>query len=102
MGTVYSCGDYGDIMPDTYAKGKLLDWLTPFDPLYVNDMGGNYSGPARIHRMELYFRDEAEAYNGSHVMDVDIVGFSRAISPTVLCLRRRMASSRISSATSPD
>jgi RHS repeat-associated protein len=77
VGTVHKDDKYGDIVPDTYAKGTPLALATPFDPLYINDMGGNYSGPARIDRMMLYLRDEAEAYDKSQVMDIDIVGFSR-------------------------
>ncbi len=77
VGTVHKDVKHGDIVPDTYAKGKLLDWLTPFDPLYVNDMGGNYSGPARIKRMMLYLQEEANAMADNESMDIDIVGFSR-------------------------
>ncbi len=42
------------------------------------DAGGNYTGSARIERMIIYFRDEADAIVDDHdVMDVDIIGFSR-------------------------
>ncbi len=51
----------GDINPDNYARGKLLYYITGDDPLYFNDMGGNYSGPARIDRMMLYLRTESLA-----------------------------------------
>jgi RHS repeat-associated protein len=43
----------------------------------VPDRGGNYSGPARIERMMLYMRDEADAFDNTRVMNIDIVGFSR-------------------------
>ncbi len=44
----------------------------------VPDRGGNYSGPARIERMLLYFVDAAEAFeNNNEAMNIDIVGFSR-------------------------
>ncbi|RYH29856.1 MAG: hypothetical protein EON54_22200, partial [Alcaligenaceae bacterium] len=77
VGTLHSDGHYADIVPADYARGKPLAIATPLDPLYVNDMGGNYSGPARIDRMMLYLRDEAELFVNDEVMDIDIVGFSR-------------------------
>jgi RHS repeat-associated protein len=44
----------------------------------VPDIGGNYSGKARIDRMVEYFSDEARAVTDkTKPMDVDIVGFSR-------------------------
>ncbi|MDG3064637.1 DUF6531 domain-containing protein [Thauera mechernichensis] len=77
VGTVHRDDEYGHIRPEDYATHTLLWWLTPGDPVYVNDMGGNYSGPARIDRMMLYIRDEAAAFDKNKVMDIDIVGFSR-------------------------
>ncbi len=44
----------------------------------VPDIGGNYSGKARIERMVEYFSDEARAVTDkTQPMDIDIVGFSR-------------------------
>jgi hypothetical protein len=44
----------------------------------IPDMGGNFTGPARIDRMMSYFRRElGNATNSRPVMDIDIVGFSR-------------------------
>ncbi len=43
----------------------------------IADMGGNYSGPARIERMVEYFREEADNRDDRTPLDVDIVGFSR-------------------------
>ena len=77
VGTVHRDIEYGDIRPEDYASRTLLWWLTPGDPTYINDMGGNYSGPARIDRMMLYLRDEADLLEDEEVMDIDIVGFSR-------------------------
>lgn len=77
VGTVHRDPDYGDIRPDDYARYRLLWWLTPGDPTYINDMGANNSGPARIDRMMSYMRDEAELARNDQVMDVDIIGFSR-------------------------
>ena len=71
----------GNIVPDDYANNTLIDWLTWDTPLFYNDIGGNYSGPARIDRMMLYMRDEAISFYETHkdtkAMDIDIVGFSR-------------------------
>ncbi|NBD22235.1 hypothetical protein GTZ97_16390, partial [Aquabacterium fontiphilum] len=77
VGTVHRDAEYRDIVPDEFARGRLLDYLTGSDPLYLNDMGGNYSGPARIDRMELYIRDEADLFDNTKAMDIDIIGFSR-------------------------
>lgn len=77
VGTVHRDSEYGNIVPDDFANGTLLDYLTGSDPLYLNDMGGNYSGPERIERMMLYLRDEAEIFDDKNAMDIDIVGFSR-------------------------
>ena len=77
VGTTHRDIEYGDIRPEDYATHTLLWWLTPGDPTFINDMGGNYSGPARIDRMMLYLRDEADLFEDDQVMDIDIVGFSR-------------------------
>ncbi len=81
VGTVHKDEKYDDIVPDKFANGTLLDYLTLSDPLWVNDMGGNYSGPARIDRMMLYIRDESMSFyeqnKNDKAMDIDIVGFSR-------------------------
>lgn len=77
VGAVHRDVRYGDIVPHDYAAGRLLWWLTPGDPSLYNDMGANYSGPARIDRMMLYLRDEADDLDDGEVMDIDIVGFSR-------------------------
>jgi len=77
VGTVHHDIEYGDIRPEDYATGRLLWWLTPGDPVHANDMGGNYSGPARIERMSQYLDDEAELFSDDRVMDIDVVGFSR-------------------------
>ncbi|MFV0371240.1 MAG: RHS repeat-associated core domain-containing protein, partial [Azonexus sp.] len=94
VGTVHKDTEYGNIVPDDYAKGKLLDWLTGNDPLYVNDMGGNYSGPARIDRMMLYLSLEAKAFDDNQMMDIDIVGFSRGAAEAREFANRIVASSR--------
>ncbi|MGQ5490379.1 RHS repeat-associated core domain-containing protein [Thauera sp. ZXT1-4] len=77
VGTVHRDIKYGHIRPEDYATHTFLWWLTPGDPTYVNDMGGNYSGPARIDRMMRYLRDEADLFEDEQVMDIDIIGFSR-------------------------
>jgi len=74
VGTVQRDDKYGDITPEQYADGTLLDIFTTD---VLADMGGNYSGPARIDRMVRYFNDEANAFDDIRVMNVDIVGFSR-------------------------
>jgi hypothetical protein len=71
----------GTIEPATYANGKFLDDIDGPSPLWATDMGGNYSGPARIERMMRYFQREIRRNRNSNqnntVMDIDIVGFSR-------------------------
>ncbi len=63
---------YGDIISKEYDK-TLVPWIVK-----IPDRGGNYSGPARIERMLLYFVDAAEAFeNNNEAMNIDIVGFSR-------------------------
>jgi RHS repeat-associated protein len=71
VGTVYHDQKYGDIIPAAYKP-----WYVPTNAESA-DMGGNYSGPARIQRMMQYFNDEADLAADSAPMDVDIVGFSR-------------------------
>ncbi len=77
VGTVHHDLEYGDIRPEDYATGHLIWWLTPGDPVHVNDMGGNYSGPARIERMSQYLDDEAELFSDDRIMEIDVIGFSR-------------------------
>lgn len=69
VGTVYHDPRYGDIDPAKYTP-RLL-------PSETADMGGNYSGPARIQRMLQYFTDEADLAADNDPVDIDIVGFSR-------------------------
>jgi RHS repeat-associated protein len=76
VGTVHQDQQYGNIVPRDYAKGTLLG-VIPRVTYEEADMGGNYSGPARIERMLQYFNDEAELAEDDVAMDVDIVGFSR-------------------------
>jgi RHS repeat-associated protein len=71
VGTVYHDQKYGDIIPAAYKP-----WYVPSDA-ESSDMGGNYSGPARIQRMVQYFNDEADLAADEGPMGVDIVGFSR-------------------------
>ncbi len=64
--------NYGDIISKDYDKT-----IVPFIAK-IPDRGGNYSGPARIERMLLYFVDAAEDFkNDNEAMNIDIVGFSR-------------------------
>lgn len=77
VGTVHRDQQYGNIVPEDYADGTLLG-VIPRVTYEEADMGGNYSGPARIDRMLQYFNDEAELARDDDVaMDVDIIGFSR-------------------------
>ena len=84
VGTVdtdrYSLG-VGEIRPDDFVNGSDVLWygqLVTGAPKSQSDMGGNYSGRARIDRMMDYFEREATVNNrNSSVMDIDIVGFSR-------------------------
>jgi RHS repeat-associated protein len=77
VGTVHRDQQYGNIVPEDYAEGTLLG-VIPRVTYEEADMGGNYSGPARIDRMLQYFNDEAELARDDDVaMDVDIIGFSR-------------------------
>jgi len=93
VGTVHRDTEYGDIRPEDYATHTLLWWLTPGDPVYVNDMGGNYSGPARIDRMMFYIRDEATNFENDEAMDIDIIGFSRGAAEAREFANRIVASS---------
>lgn len=72
VGTVHHDQKYGDILPVAYKP-----WWVPAAEAETADMGGNYSGPARIQRMLQYFNDEADLTADASQMDVDIVGFSR-------------------------
>jgi RHS repeat-associated protein len=68
VGTDHANRDnYGDIIAANYSG---LGGIIP-------DKGGNYSGPARIDRMLLYFAEEANAAADDEAMEVDIIGFSR-------------------------
>jgi RHS repeat-associated protein len=77
VGTVHNDQQYGNIVPKDYSKGTLLG-VIPGVTYEEADMGGNYSGPARIERMIRYFNDESElAEDDDMAMEVDIIGFSR-------------------------
>ena len=65
-----------DIVPADFSRGTLLG-VVPGVTLVEADMGGNYSGPARIERMIAYFNAEANAHDDTQLMQVDIIGFSR-------------------------
>jgi RHS repeat-associated protein len=71
VGTPYHDATYGDIIPADYKP-----WYVPLGG-ETADMGGNYSGPARIQRMVQYFNNEADLAADDSPMEVDIVGFSR-------------------------
>jgi len=77
VGTVHRDRENGDIVPDTYARNTRLALATPSTPLFYNDMGGNYSGPARIDRMVKYIEAEANTAVDTDSMQIDIIGFSR-------------------------
>lgn len=74
VGTIHSDEKYGDIKPVNFTPGYI-----PLKPESL-DMGGNYSGPARIARMVQYLNDEADLAGDDSAMDVDITGFSRGAS----------------------
>lgn len=70
VGRDHRDGQYSDIISQDYDK-----WIGIGT---IPDRGGNYSGPARIERMLLYFVDAAEAFeDDGAAMDIDIIGFSR-------------------------
>jgi len=56
--------------------GDFVPWYNPL-PNEAADMAFNYSGNARIVRMEEYFNDEANLAADDDVMNIDIIGFSR-------------------------
>ena len=61
------------------------------------DMAFNYSGVARIERMEEYFNAEADFLeNDEEVMNIDIIGFSRGAA------QAREFANRIAARTTPD
>ncbi|NMG03989.1 RHS repeat-associated core domain-containing protein, partial [Azoarcus taiwanensis] len=72
-GTVDNCDPNRPIDPADFKP-----WYIPL-PANTADMGGNYSGPARIDRMVEYFNTYATdvATDDSVAIDVDIIGFSR-------------------------
>ena len=89
VGTVYRDDKYGDIKPTDYVPS-----LVPLSA-QTADMGGNYSGPARMDRMLQYFKDEAELFaDDSSAMDVDIIGFSRGAAQARAFANRLVASTR--------
>jgi RHS repeat-associated protein len=71
--------DYSDINrpidPKDYVP--LIVKLLPFATTVEKDMAFNYSGRARIERMQEYFNEESDDYVDDQAMDVDIIGFSR-------------------------
>jgi RHS repeat-associated protein len=70
VGTDHRDGRYADIVSANYDVNVLVDTIT--------DRAGNYSGPDRIARMELYMIEEAQREtNDQQAMDIDIIGFSR-------------------------
>lgn len=77
VGMVHADQQYGDIVPKTYSQGTRLG-IIPGVSYEEADMGGNYSGPARVQRMLQYFNDEADLETDDEkVMLVDVIGFSR-------------------------
>jgi RHS repeat-associated protein len=72
--------DYSDfnrpIDPKDYVPAIVK--LLPFATTIEKDMAFNYSGRARIERMQEYFNAEADLLeDDNQAMDVDIIGFSR-------------------------
>lgn len=71
--------DYSDpnrpIDPKDYVPALVK--LLPFASTVDKDMAFNYSGRARIERMQEYFNFEATEMDDNQAMDVDIIGFSR-------------------------
>lgn len=72
--------DYSDpnrpIDPKDYVPALVK--LLPFASTIEKDMAFNYSGRARVERMQEYFNAEADLLeDDNQAMDVDIIGFSR-------------------------
>lgn len=72
--------DYSDpnrpIDPKDYVPAIVK--LLPFATTIEKDMAFNYSGRARVERMQEYFNAEADLLeDDNQAMDVDIIGFSR-------------------------
>ena len=78
--------------------GDFVPWHVLIPPSRERaDMAYNYSGIARIVRMEEYFNAEADAFaNDDEVMNIDIVGFSRGAA------QARDFANRIAARTTPD
>jgi RHS repeat-associated protein len=68
-------GDQG--VSDGYKAILAADYKGRVAGVSLEDRAGNYSGPARIARMQLYFNDEVAKLKKNEIMQVDIVGFSR-------------------------
>lgn len=89
VGTVHQDAVYGDIKPADYVPA-----LVPLSA-QTADMGGNYSGPARMDRMLQYFNDESDQFkDDDSAMDVDIVGFSRGAAQARAFANRIVVSTR--------
>ncbi|MCS0581074.1 DUF2235 domain-containing protein [Massilia pinisoli] len=71
VGTVDHADGFPDINPSDYVP-----WYIPLTA-ELGDMGANYSGRARIERMQQYFNLEADSADDNDTMMVDIIGFSR-------------------------
>ncbi|MFZ5530238.1 MAG: RHS repeat-associated core domain-containing protein, partial [Pseudomonadota bacterium] len=94
VGTRHRDTQYGDIVPEEFANNTRLDIISGDMPLHMVDMGGNYSGPARVERMMRYLQDEANAASDNEAMDIDIVGFSRGASQAREFANRIVANTR--------
>jgi RHS repeat-associated protein len=76
VGTIDTSDPARPINPKDYVP--LAVKLLPVATIVEKDMALNYSGRARITRMEEYFNQEAELFvQNDKAMNVDIVGFSR-------------------------
>ena len=71
VGTIDTSDPDRPIRPTDYVPATIPVLRTEAD------MGGNYSGRARIERMQEYFNTEAEFAADDEMMMVDIIGFSR-------------------------
>ena len=71
VGTIDTSDPERPIRPADYVP-----WYVPL-PRDTADMGANYSGRARIERMEEYFNMEADFAADDEIMMIDIIGFSR-------------------------